>query len=311
VSLPAGYQARPATRDDLEAMVEVANAYDLADLGEPDTSVEHLEQGWHEEGFDERRDTLLARAADGTLAAFALLEPLPDGLLEAFGRVHPAHVGRGLGGGILKWTEARARERARQRGAAVRLHNGVTGSDGPASRLLRDRGYELVRFAWHMERSLLDPGIDQRVEAEGFVVRPASDDELADVWRTMAEAFRGHWEWRPLPFDEYRRHVQASALRAVLAVAEGEPAGAVTYRATARSGWIEELGVRPSWRRHGLGGSLLRWAFAELRDAGMTAARLNVDADNATGAVRLYERVGMHVRREWHVYEKAVSPDVS
>jgi hypothetical protein len=37
-------------------------------------------------------------------------------------------------------------------------------------------------------------------------------------------------------------------------------------------------------------------------------ARLNVDAQNATGATRLYERVGMRVRREWLMYEKPTAP---
>jgi hypothetical protein len=38
----------------------------------------------------------------------------------------------------------------------------------------------------------------------------------------------------------------------------------------------------------------------------MREVRLNVDADNATGATQLYERVGMHVRREWIVFEKSL-----
>ena len=40
---------------------------------------------------------------------------------------------------------------------------------------------------------------------------------------------------------------------------------------------------------------------------GVHEVRLNVDAGNATGATRLYERVGMRVRREWLVYEKPVA----
>jgi hypothetical protein len=32
--------------------------------------------------------------------------------------------------------------------------------------------------------------------------------------------------------------------------------------------------------------------------------RLNLDAENQTGATRLYERAGMTLRREWLVYEK-------
>jgi hypothetical protein len=35
--------------------------------------------------------------------------------------------------------------------------------------------------------------------------------------------------------------------------------------------------------------------------------RLNVDADNPTGAVALYERVGMRKVRGWDIYEKRIT----
>jgi ribosomal protein S18 acetylase RimI-like enzyme len=49
---------------------------------------------------------------------------------------------------------------------------------------------------------------------------------------------------------------------------------------------------------------LLVRGFERLASLGLEHARLNVDAQNETGAVRLYERHGMTVRREWRVYEK-------
>jgi hypothetical protein len=46
--------------------------------------------------------------------------------------------------------------------------------------------------------------------------------------------------------------------------------------------------------------------FAALAAHGATTARLNVDGQNETGATRLYASVGMHVRREFSVYEKRI-----
>ena len=37
---------------------------------------------------------------------------------------------------------------------------------------------------------------------------------------------------------------------------------------------------------------------------GLSRVRLNVDADNPTGAVALYEQVGMRKVRGWDIYEK-------
>jgi len=58
-------------------------------------------------------------------------------------------------------------------------------------------------------------------------------------------------------------------------------------------GWIGNLGVRQAWRRRGLGEALLRASFHELQQRGMRKVGLGVDADNASGALRLYESVGM------------------
>jgi ribosomal protein S18 acetylase RimI-like enzyme len=63
-------------------------------------------------------------------------------------------------------------------------------------------------------------------------------------------------------------------------------------------GWIGTLSVRRQWRGRGLAKALLRAAFGELYDRGFRRAGLGVDAQNATGAVQLYESVGMRkVRR--------------
>jgi ribosomal protein S18 acetylase RimI-like enzyme len=56
---------------------------------------------------------------------------------------------------------------------------------------------------------------------------------------------------------------------------------------------------------------LLRAAFAALAARGVDHVRLNVDADNETGATRLYASVGMTVRRAFLVYEKRLDPGVS
>jgi ribosomal protein S18 acetylase RimI-like enzyme len=61
---------------------------------------------------------------------------------------------------------------------------------------------------------------------------------------------------------------------------------------------VGTLAVRPRWRRRGLGEALLRAAFAALYERGRRRVGLGVDAENVTGALRLYERVGMRVIRQ-------------
>ena len=74
-----------------------------------------------------------------------------------------------------------------------------------------------------------------------------------------------------------------------------------------RQGWIGAIGVREPWRKRGLGLALLHHAFADWFRRGVTTVALGVDAENPTGATRLYERAGMHVAYEAIVFQKALA----
>ena len=64
------------------------------------------------------------------------------------------------------------------------------------------------------------------------------------------------------------------------------------------------LAVRKPWRSRGLGLALLRQSFADFAARGANRVGLVVDAENTTGAVRLYERAGMRPVRRLDVYER-------
>ena len=57
--------------------------------------------------------------------------------------------------------------------------------------------------------------------------------------------------------------------------------------------FIEDLVVHPSARRRGIATALLRRVFWEFRRRGAKHVDLKVQMDNPTGAVRLYEGLGM------------------
>jgi ribosomal protein S18 acetylase RimI-like enzyme len=50
--------------------------------------------------------------------------------------------------------------------------------------------------------------------------------------------------------------------------------------------------------------ALLRRSFAMFADRGVRRVILNVDAENSTGAVALYERAGMRVINRWDLWER-------
>jgi len=66
--------------------------------------------------------------------------------------------------------------------------------------------------------------------------------------------------------------------------------------------------VRPAWQGRGIGGALLREAFALLRRRGATRAVLAVELDVAVEALDLYRRAGMTEARRIEFYEKRIAP---
>ncbi len=84
----------------------------------------------------------------------------------------------------------------------------------------------------------------------------------------------------------------------------GVPVGALTGSAGDDVGWVDYLAVLGSHRGRGIGSALLRRAFATFADRGLPRVRLNVDAENVTGATAVYERVGMRVVNRWDLWER-------
>jgi ribosomal protein S18 acetylase RimI-like enzyme len=59
------------------------------------------------------------------------------------------------------------------------------------------------------------------------------------------------------------------------------------------TGFVKDLVVHPSHRRRGIGRALLTHIFQVFRQKGAKAVCLKVEASNRSGAIQLYENLGM------------------
>ena len=71
-------------------------------------------------------------------------------------------------------------------------------------------------------------------------------------------------------------------------------------------GWVNILGVRREWRKRGIGLALLQHSFGEFYRRGKRKVGLGVDAENLTGALKLYEQAGMHIHLAFDLFEKTI-----
>jgi mycothiol synthase len=193
---------------------------------------------------------------------------------------------------FLDWAEAEARAR----GVATHAY---FPAGHELEQVVSPRGYRLVRSSYTMEVDL-----DEAPQAQlpdGLSLRPYRDDDREVVRAALNEAFKDDWHHHdasPSYFTEFYVKQRGFDPSLWFLAWDGDELAGFLFATAERVGdpdlgWVGTLGVRPAWRRRSLGEALLRGAFAELYARGRRRVGLVVDTENVTGALRLYERVGM------------------
>ena len=298
---------RPPAEDDFDEVLALLQATDEADVGEVEWGAGELREDW------DRCEDAWVVEVDGRVAAYATLEDRGGGRLVADGYVHPELRGRGLGTELLRVTEQRARS-VRGEDEPAYLQNAAV-HDACTAKLSESHGYVPVR---HFFRMLIehDHEPEPAVVPDDVDIRPyRHPEEARALYEAVEDAFADHWQHHRRSFEEWsRRRLERPDFDPTLcwvAVAGDELAGAAMcdWKHEGDWGWVGILGVRGDYRRRGIAEALLRTAFVEFWRRGEHRVALGVDAQNPTGATRLYEHVGMRVLWTAVVYEKELRCD--
>jgi mycothiol synthase len=190
----------------------------------------------------------------------------------------------------------------------------VQGEDEILREAVEADGWKPVRHSFQMRIDLNDEVPEPRWP-DGISARTIQPGDEQPLYEANAEAFADDWAFVRQPFEQWSSEAfgRENFDPALVLVAKegGEVAGFSIngWHASGdpQFGWIGSLGVRPQWRRRGLATALLHQSFRDFRERGATRVGLGVDAENPTGAVDLYEGVGMEVARRNVTYEKRLS----
>jgi mycothiol synthase len=290
VDLPDGLSTRPLRRDDARAVFEVMAAQERVDLGEAMIEEADIVGDWSRSSFDIAASTIGVLRGDRLVAYGEVGE---SGRCDA--AVHPDPRGRGIGTAIAYWMQ----DNARGRGVAEIGMPVPQGS--PGDRLLEALGYRVRWNSWGLAM-LEGATVPERELPLGYAVREAEPSEYHHVWQVQEDAFL-EWSVRDRePFVDWKEQVLGRPgfepwnLRVVV-----DAAGAVVAMAWVQLGpesaFIARLATRKDERGRGLAQALLVDSFAVGKAHG--ALKSELSTDSRTGALSLYEKVGMVVTSNW------------
>lgn len=294
---------------DADRIATTVNARARALFGNTEESTEGVERWFALPNLDPASDMRLAVDAVGNAEGYADVGAPDAGGPKAYVDLRVVPGKDEALARLFAWAEERAEERA-GRGGVVWYFSAI--EDEALRALLGRSGYAVVRSSYEMGRSL-EGELEVPVWPEGIAVVPFEEGHAEAVHAAQEEGFSDHWGYEPSSLESWRAYnlsEQEDTTLWRIAWAGDEVAGVCINRPAHGEdksvGWVGTLAVRRVYRRRGLGEALLRESFRTFAERGKRSAGLGVDAENTTGAVALYERVGMHVVRHSDTWERTV-----
>jgi mycothiol synthase len=311
---------RAAEESDLDAWVGALAEIEAVDRSGAVVLRADLEEQLALSYVDAAEDTRLGWR-DGRIVAWGTVYCIPNDRqwrVNLAGAVVPDARGHGLGSVLVDWQVTHGREVAARRPEGVPgwLELGASDGDTDRAELFAAFGFTPLRYYPEMRRPLtgtvavpLDaPVLDDGLELVTFdqvrngATRSAHNDAFrdhfaatefdAETWRSWVtgdHSFRGDLSFHVLDGEEIAGYALSFTYPhewAALGFTEG---------------WTHHLGVRRAWRGRGVAKAMLAATALAFRDEGLEYAALEVDAENPTGALALYEHQG-YVRGKTHVH---------
>jgi GNAT superfamily N-acetyltransferase len=291
-SLPLGLVARPLRETDLDAVVSMVNTCELHDTGEVMLERADLVADAGGDGFDPSADWTGVFDGD-RIVGWGLLVQRHRLATD----VHPDVRGRGVGAWLRAWSE----DRARAAGSASVVQVIDDRREDVAS-MLTAAGYSPDETSWILRMDHPDRPA-RPVPPRGIELRASRPDDEDDVLLLFERAF-SEWPgrqptspaaWRAMVTD--REGFEPEDL--IVALADGIVVGGA-FLIDADEIWVDKLAVESEFRHRGIARALLLTAFGRSFDRGYAWTALSTDS--RSGALSLYERIGMRVHRSFTRY---------
>lgn len=315
-------QLRPISMADVPAIAKVMAAAEAVD----DTGEHYNEADLNEElsnpDIDLEQDVIGAFDDDELVGYCSTMARKDDSDRKTyvFGVTTPDRRGEGIGTMLAQAMMARAEQLQVASGAPMRvLGNGLSTNEDQAA-LFADFGFSPERWSFGMRITLGNVPPAPPLP-EGYAVRVYTDADGERARLAHNIAFIDHPNFSVWDESEWKQWVTDSRnFRPALSFIvhpEGRPDDIAAYVHTneydayqevtgRREAYVAKVGTLPDHRGKGLATLLLKHCLVEYQKEGYDEAALDVDSENPTGALGIYERAGFSVERRYANYARTL-----
>jgi mycothiol synthase len=299
------FRIKHPTLEDAQAITDLVALCDIEDIGEPDITLSDVLDMWNSIPID--TDAWIALSATNEIIGYGFVEVTGANRMDTCVFVHPQFKNQGIGSLSLKKVEERAHVLAKGKDGKHKLMNQISFTNRAARQLVEDRGYQFSRLYERM-KIVLEEQPHKNQLPEVMTLRPFQPNHDEETLFTLYdETFRDAWGYTKKDFSTWISQKKGDGYDPSLwfiVWRDSNPVGFLMSRMQDDGLFIDLLGVKREYRKHGIGKALLLHTFGIAYQRSQKTILLYVDSDSLTNANLLYQEVGMRPHSQTAVYMK-------
>lgn len=326
-TLPSGFTARPASRDDAAALAGILNDNCCYYGIERHYDAQVFTREWSSPAHD-MANNLVVEDSTGRIAAYVSLWTFISPPIRTYLEpgIHHEYFDSGLGMLLTAWGEERARALLTQCPLDVQIAIGGEANEKMLylRAMLESAGFSQMRRFYRMRIDMTEPPTEQPLPAGYHYQTYHHPEQLPTIVDVDRQAFRDHYGYTEGDFDEEVAEVghflestpdfdptlfgnviedstgKMVATSWLLMQDDGDP----------NCAYVDGVAVLREHRGKGIALAMLTRAFARFYERDRRSVTLGVDSENLTGALRLYTKAGMRPVATSIRYEKIIRPGI-
>ncbi|WP_430510178.1 GNAT family N-acetyltransferase [Gottfriedia solisilvae] len=302
------FSIKHPTVEDAQSITDLVSLCDIEEIGEPDITLSDVLDMWN--SIQIETDAWIVLSTTNEIIGYGFVEITGANRMDTCVFVHPQYKNQGIGSVLLKKVEERAKVLAKGKDGGQKLMNQIPFTNTAARDLVENRGYRFSRLYERMKIELegqpIQPLLPEGITLQSF---QANYDENT-LFSLYDETFRDAWGYSKKDSSTWISQKQGEGYDPslwIIAWKDSKPVGFLMSRMQDDGLFIDLLGVKSDYRKHGIGKAMLLHIFGLAYQRKQKTILLFVDTDSLTNANRLYQNVGMFPHSQTAIYMKELT----